>query len=365
MRKTTLHISTGALEHNARLLRAALPESVRMMAVVKADAYGHGLAQAGQAFLQGGAWGLAVAIVDEAVALRRAGMDCPVLILGGTDRDSLEEAILAEASPAVFRPDMLREMQAMAARLGRRARAHLKIDTGMSRIGVRDGDALEEMLDVWRECPLVEMEGIFTHFCVAETDREFTDLQDQRFCRAVARVRQAGFAPIAHAAATGAFEVAAYQHDMVRPGLAMYGLGARTPGLRLAQRLTTRPVRLQRIQAGDTVSYGRTFQARRESTVMTLPIGYGDGYPRLFSNRACALVAGKRAPQIGRVCMDMTMFDVTDIEGVSMESEVTLMGPQGADCLSPEELAGWAETIPYEIMLGFSARVHRQWEREF
>ena len=364
MRKTTLQISTGALEHNARTLRAALPEKVRMMAVVKADAYGHGLAQAGRAFLQGGAWGLAVAIVDEAAALRREGMDCPVLILGGTDRDSLEEAVLADASPAVFSPGMLRDLQAAAVRLGRRARAHLKIDTGMSRIGVREEAGLEEMLDTWRACPMVEMEGIFTHFCVSETDEEFTNLQNRRFCQAVNRARQAGFAPIAHAAATGAFENSAYQHDLVRPGLAMYGLGTKTPGLKLAQRLTTRPVRLQKIQIGDTVSYGRTFRAERETTVMTVPIGYGDGYPRLFSNRACALVEGKRAPQIGRVCMDMTMFDVTGIPGVSMESEVTLMGRQGTDCLSPEELAGWAETIPYEIMLGFSARVHRQWRQD-
>lgn len=363
MRKTTLQISTGALEHNARTLRAGLPEKVRMMAVVKADAYGHGLAQAARAFLQGGAWGLAVAIVDEAAALRREGMDCPVLILGGTDRDSLEEAVLADASPAVFSPGMLRELQAAAVRLGRRARAHLKIDTGMSRIGVREEAGLEEMLDTWRACPMVEMEGIFTHFCVSETDEEFTNLQNRRFCQAVNRARQAGFAPIAHAAATGAFENPVYQHDMVRPGLAMYGLGAKTPGLKLAQRLVTRPVRLQKIHRGDTVSYGRTFRAERETTVMTLPIGYGDGYPRLFSNRACALVEGQRAPQIGRVCMDMTMFDVTGIPGVSMESEVTLMGPQGEDCLSPEELAGWAETIPYEIMLGFSARVHRQWRQ--
>ena len=189
-------------------------------------------------------------------------------------------------------------------------------------------------------------------------------MQNRRFCQAVNRARQAGFAPIAHAAATGAFENPAYQHDMVRPGLAMYGLGAKTPGLKLAQRLVTRPVRLQKIHRGDTVSYGRTFRAERETTVMTVPIGYGDGYPRLFSNRACALVEGKRAPQIGRVCMDMTMFDVTGIPGVSMDSEVTLMGRQRSDCLSPEELAGWAETIPYEIMLGFSARVHRQWRQD-
>ena len=287
-----------------------------------------------------------------------------MLILGGTDRDSLEEAVLADASPAVFSPGMLRDLQAAAVRLGRRARAHLKIDTGMSRIGVREEAGLEEMLDTWRACPMVEMEGIFTHFCVSETDEEFTNLQNRRFCQAVNRARQAGFAPIAHAAATGAFENSAYQHDMVRPGLAMYGLGTKTPGLKLAQRLTTRPVRLQKIQIGDTVSYGRTFRAERETTVMTVPIGYGDGYPRLFSNRACALVEGKRAPQIGRVCMDMTMFDVTGIPGVSMDSEVTLMGPQGEDCLSPEELAGWAETIPYEIMLGFSVRVHREWRKE-
>ena len=362
MRTTCLYIQGDALTHNASLIRAALPERVRLMAVVKADGYGHGAVYAARAFLKGGASALAVALAEEAQRLRQEGVDCPILVLGGGEADSLSLSVEVGASQAVFTPDMLKTLNRAASRCGRQAKAHLKIDTGMSRIGVRSEQALEDMLDAWKECPMVDMEGVFTHFCVAETDPEFTALQNGRFLRAVETVRKAGYAPIAHAAASGSFENPDFQHDMVRPGLAMYGFGAKMKGLLPAQRLSARPVRIQRIQPGDTVSYGRTFRAERETLVATIPIGYGDGYSRLFSNRACALVNGVRAPQIGRVCMDMTMFDVTDVPGVSLQSEFVLMGSQGSDCISPEEMADWIGTIPYEVMLGFHSRVRRIFE---
>ena len=362
MRSTSLTVSARALTHNARLIRSRLPEHVRLMAVVKADAYGHGLAYAARAFLDGGAQMLAVAIVEEAETLRKAGFSVPILILGGAGEDSIDDAVRIGASQSVFTPDMLRAMERAAVKHGTMAKAHLKIDTGMSRIGVKGDAMLEEMLDVWRGCPHVEMEGIFTHFCVSETDREFTDLQNARFGDAVAAVRRAGYAPIAHAAASGAFETPEYMHDMVRPGLAMYGFGAHMEGLVPAQQLVSRPVRIQRIAKGETVSYGRIFTAQRDTIVMTIPIGYGDGYPRILSGRAQAIVGGMRVNQIGRVCMDMTMFDVTDVPGVNLESEVVLMGAQGDERITPEELADIAGTIPYEIMLGFKARVRRIYE---
>ena len=362
MRSTSLTVSAQALTHNARLIRSYLPENVRLMAVVKADAYGHGLAYAARAFLEGGACMLAVAIVEEAAALREAGFTCPILILGGAEESSLDEAVRVGAAQAVFTPGMLRAMERAAVKYGKTARAHLKIDTGMSRIGVKGDAALEQLLGVWRECPHVEMEGMFTHFCVSETDPEFTDLQDSRFMAAVRRVRAAGYSPIAHAAATGAFENPRYMHDMVRPGLAMYGFGAKMQGLMPAQRLSARPVRLEMIAQGETVSYGRIFRAERDTLVMTIPIGYGDGYPRKLSGKAQAIVEGRRVPQIGRVCMDMTMFDVPDVPGVSLESEVVLMGGQGGERITPEELADMADTIPYEIMLGFKSRIRRIYE---
>ena len=358
-------VSEGALYRNAAAIRAAIPRDKKLMCVVKADAYGHGSVNAARAMLRAGADAFAVAIVEEAEVLRAAGVAAPILILGGAADESLAQAVRADAAQAVYDAHTLDTLQRAAAEHGKTALAHLKIDSGMTRIGVRCADELRALLAHWRKnCPDVRMEGMFTHFCAAESDMEFTLLQNERFRRAIEIVREYGFDPICHAAATTAMCDPRFQYDMVRAGIALYGsLGGDIPVCH-AQQIVCRPLRIETIAIGDTVGYGRTFAAKRETRVMTLPIGYGDGYPRLFSNRACALVEGKRAPQIGRVCMDMTMFDVTGIAGVSMESEVTLMGRQGTDCLSPEELAGWAETIPYEIMLGFSARVHRDWRKE-
>ena len=359
MRPTIMRISTEAIAANARAIRARIPDRVRMMCVVKADAYGHDSVRTARKLLAAGADAFAVAIVEEAERLRDGGIDGMILVLGGAEEDSLRRAVRAGVSQAVYTPRTLEILQDEAARCGKRALAHLKIDTGMSRVGVRGEDDLEAMLAWWRHCPDVDMEGIFTHFCVADTDPEFTSLQNERFSGALAAVRRAGFSPIAHAAASSAMLDPALQYDMVRPGIVLYGSGvpALADELTWAQTLLTRPVRLQWISAGDTVGYGRTFTAGRDTLVMTLPIGYGDGYPRVLSNRASVLVRGKRAPLIGRVCMDMVMADVTDVPGVDLEDEVVLLGAQGDERITPDELADLAGTIPYEIMLGFAPRV--------
>ena len=360
MRPTVLHVSTEAVASNARLFRSLVPANVKMMCVVKADAYGHDAVATAKKLLGAGADAFAVAIVEEARQLRDAGIDVPVLILGGAGEDSLREAVRCRASQAVYTPWMLDVMQNEAERSGIRAIAHLKLDTGMSRVGVRTDEDLEILLYHWkRRCPDVEMEGAFTHYCVADTDPEFTEEQDRRFREGLEKARAMGFAPIAHAAATSAMLDPRYQHDMVRAGIGLYG--SCVPGLedrlRYAQRLVTRPIRIQAIAAGDTVGYGRTFTARRDSLIMTLPIGYGDGYPRALSNRASVLVRGRRAPLVGRVCMDMIMVDVTNIPGAGLEDEVVILGEQGGERITPDELAELAGTIPYEIMLGFGSRV--------
>ena len=362
MRSTELRISRGTLTRNARTIRAALDPRVRLMAVVKADAYGHGLVEAARAFLAGGAQFLAVAMEEEALELRAAGMDCGILILGGAEVSSIADAVACGASQAIYTPRMLLELRDAAVKQGRRAKAHLKVDTGMSRIGVRGEAGLRELIALWRQCPEVEMEGIFTHFCASENDPEFTASQAAAFERAVALARGQGFRPIAHAAATGAFMDPRYQYDMVRPGIAMYGSNSPVEGVEFAQTLAARPVRLERIAKGDSVSYGRTFRAERDTLVMTVPIGYGDGYPRALSGKAQAIVRGKRVNQIGRVCMYMVMFDVTDVPDVSLEDEVVLLGAQGDQRITPDELAALTDTIPYEIMLGFLPRVRRVYE---
>ena len=362
MRPTIMKISTEAVAANARLIRSKVPERVKLMCVVKADAYGHDAVAVARKLLTAGADAFCVAIVEEARQLRDAGIDRPILILGGACEDSLREAVRVGASQAVYTPEALDILQDEAVRAGKKALAHLKVDTGMSRIGVRDLAALDALLARWRSCPDVVMEGVFTHYCVADTDPAFTRAQDARFCEALARVHAAGFHPIAHAAATSALLDPEYQHDMVRAGIGLYGTGLPEleAELRYGQTLVTRPIRIERIAAGDTVGYGRTFTAKRDSVIMTLPIGYGDGYPRILSNRAPVLVRGRRAPQVGRVCMDMIMADITDVPGVTLEDEVVLMGAQGTERISPDELAELAQTIPYEIMLGFGPRVTRE-----
>ncbi len=347
---------------NARLIRRHLQGKARLMAVVKADAYGHGLIQAAKVEIAAGADYLAVALAEEGVTLREAGVKAPVLVLGGSAPEALDAAVYHHLAQAVYAPEDVRLLQREAARLDTVAHAHLKIDTGMTRIGVRGEAALHEVLAAFKDCPRVKLEGVFTHFAAADDDPEYTRAQNARFVAAVKRIRAEGVKPIVHAAASeAALRDPTLWHDMVRPGIALYGASVRhlLPGLTPAQTLSTRPVRLAPVPAGETVGYGRTFKTGRDSLLMTLPIGYGDGYPRLLSNRAHVLVRGKRAPLVGRVCMDMIMADVTDIPGVTAEDEVVLLGAQGAERITPDELAIVTGTIPYEIMLGFSPRVTR------
>ena len=365
MRPTMMKVSMSTLISNAQALRAAVPENVKMLCVVKADAYGHGaLEYARELEKLGIADAFAVAVAEEARVLRSGGIESMIVILGDARQGSLRDAVRLGASQAVDSPWALSVLEDEAKKLGVIARAHVKVDSGMSRIGVRSMQELETLLDAWKDCPNVKLEGCFTHFCAAETDPDFTEEQNDTFERMLKRIREAGYNPIAHAAASSAMLNPRYYHDMVRAGIALYGCCVPEMGEKLqpAQTLITRPLRIERIEAGDTVGYGRTFRAERETVVMTLPIGYGDGYPRILSNRADVLVHGRRAPIIGRVCMDMLMVDITDIPGVGPDDEVVLMGRQGDECITPDELAQRAETIPYEIMLGFLPRVPRKIE---
>ena len=362
-----MKISMPALLGNAAALRERIPANVKMLCVVKADAYGHGALPLALELQRAGiADAYAVAMVEEARELREGGVNGMIVILGGGEEESLREAVRLDVSQAVYSPEALMVLEDEARRLGVRAKAHLKVDSGMSRIGVRTMDGLNALLEAWKRCPHVEMEGCFTHFCAAENDEAFTMQQNRAFEEMLGHIRAAGFTPIAHGAASSAMLDERFQHDMVRAGIGLYGsCMPQMEGLiRNAQTLVTRPIRIERILPGDTVGYGRTFFAERESVVMTLPIGYGDGYPRILSDRADVLVKGRRAPVIGRVCMDMLMADITDIPGVGLEDEVVLMGRQGDECITPDELADRAETIPYEIMLGFLPRIPRVIEED-
>jgi len=362
-RPTVLTVSLSAIANNFNLARAVTRGQVRIMAVVKADAYGHGMIPVSRRLLQEGADALAVATVDEGIALREAGVLAPTLVLGGTCPDAIVEAVERRLALTVYDADTLRRMETAAARLNTVAHAHLKVDTGMGRVGVKGYHAMEGLLDEWAQAGHVKLEGVFTHFANADGDTGYTQRQNWEFRDALMSVHARRFRPLAHAAAsTGMLAGEAYWYDMVRPGIMLYGaeVNHRVAGLESAQTLSTRPVRMEWLEEGETVGYGRTFKCERRTHVMTLPVGYGDGYPRILSNRAEVLVCGRRAPIIGRVCMDQMMVDVTDIPDAGMRSEAVLLGAQGDERITPDELARLAGTIPYEIMLGFNARVTRR-----
>ena len=358
-RPTRLLIDYKTLEKNARLLRAAYG-GVQMIAVVKADAYGHGAIPASRVMLRGGADRLAVAVTDEAVELREAGVQAPILILGGAQGEAAYEAVRVGASVAVQDACQAAELRRAAEKLGRPALAQIKIDTGMGRIGVRTGGELAALLEeIGRGGVLVE--GAFTHYSDA-LDRDFTLRQHERFLEAVGAIRAAGHASLlAHSAASEASLLYPECRDGgVRPGIVLYGGCSRLlPSIEWAMRLVTRPVRLVEIAPGEPVGYDRAFIAERPTRVMTVPVGYADGYPRGVGGRGCALVRGQRAPVIGRVCMDMCMLDVTDVPGARMEDEVVLLGAQGDDRITPDEFAAWCGTISYEIITGFHQRIAR------
>lgn len=359
-----LTVDLAAIRHNADIVRAQLKGGVRMMCVVKADAYGHN-AEAVARGLSGKADAFAVAVVEEGLQLREAGIGQMILVLGRTDPSEMEAAVAAGLSLSVFEPGELAALEQIAAKTDAAVQAHMKLDTGMSRLGVRTDAELDEMLRVWKQCPHVRMEGIFSHFSVSDCDEAFTDQQNARFIEMRDCIRAAGYDPICHCANSMALNKPKYQHDMVRAGVVLYGTGVDwADDLRYAQRLTTHPVRLEWIQPGDSVGYGRKFIAERPTRVMTLPFGYADGYPRALSGKADVLVRGKRAPLIGSVCMDMAMADVTDIPDVALEDEVVLIGDQGGERITPDELGEKAGTICYEIMLMWHDRVKRSFLNE-
>lgn len=363
LRPTVMTVSRGRLAENVRLIKRYLHNGARMLAVIKADAYGHGIVEEARIAVKNGADALAVALVDEGMKLRYNGVKSPMLVLGAAlGADAIEAAVANHITLSLFDPTSLELMQRYAEKYDTVAHAHLKIDTGMRRIGLLGEDELDNMLNRLKDFPRIKCEGIFTHFAAADTNPEFTSYQNEQFNKAVARVKQAGYKVLAHAAASSAiFADSKLWHDMVRPGVALYGAAVRDqmPELMCAQRLTTKAVRIETILPGDTVSYSQTFKADTSKIIATLPIGYGDGYPRALSNKSQVLIKGRRANVVGRVCMDMLMVDVTDIEGVSKDDEFVLMGEQENEIITPDELADKAGTIPYEIMLGFKERIPR------
>lgn len=358
-------VDLAALRRNVQRIKQSLPEKTQLLAVVKADAYGHGMAQVARAAIQAGASYLAVALAEEGAALREAGIDVPILVLGAALEDEMLLGVASGLTMTVCNPPMVQAMERAALETGQQAKAHLKIDTGMGRIGARTENEVCAVMDALAACPHVTLTGAFTHFADADGgDMAFTCQQLDKFRQLTALLPQDVLRHCANSAAIHRMPEAAM--DMVRAGISMYGYPPVPTDVPLEMVMTwrTRVTYVKDIQPGDSVSYGCTFTADRPMRVATLACGYGDGYHRAASGKAEVIIHGQRAKVLGCICMDQMMADITDIPDVTPGDLVTLMGRDGDACITAEELAGWAGTISYEVLLAATGRVSREWIHE-
>jgi len=361
-RQTFAVIDTTALRHNFAVTRSRVPATVDVLAVVKANAYGHDATIVAPVLESCGAAAFGVATLGEAVELREAGIERPILVLGGGNRRDVATLVEYRLSVAVVDAAMARDLTA-ASRRGP-LRVHLKVETGMGRLGTPPDD-LPKVLEILRHSDDVEIEGVFSHF--ANADDVFTphcEGQFGAFRHALAVLSAAGVAPRwRHLANSAATLVRPETHfDMVRPGIALYGLVppcVRDVDLRPVMRVVTHVLQVKELAAGSPVSYAQNFTTQRPSRIAVLPVGYADGYSRALSNRAQVLVRGVRVPVVGNVCMDLTMVDVTDVPGVAPGDEVVLWGTQAGATISADDVGSWQGSIGYEVLNRLGKRVPR------
>lgn len=359
-------IDLGAVSANLRSVKALADHSA-VIAVVKADAYGHGAVEVSETLVGAGVDYLAVAFTEEAVKLREAGITAPIIILFDPDlRDILKYNLIPVLSDRKTALAFAREVE----RRGMRIPVHIKVDTGMGRLGLTEGPA-REILEIAAEKGIV-VEGIMSHLSEADlADPFFTKLQLDAFNALKMELLQSGLQikmfHIANSAAV--MNIPEAHFDAVRPGLMLYGYSScdnttkasRAAQLQPVMTAKTRFISLRRLQAGTPISYARTFVAKRESLIGVIAVGYADGFSTRFSNNAAVLVKGKRAPVVGRVCMDVTMIDLTEIEGVNENEEVVIIGNQGTESIGADELAKRIQTIPYEILTSLGSRAKRRY----
>jgi len=376
---TWAEVNLDAYAHNIRELRRISRPPARLMAVVKANGYGHGAVEVAREALQNGAQYLGVARIDEAIPLRQAGLEIPILIFGYTPPDLAPLLIDYELTQTVYSISTASALSEQATRKGKKIIIHLKVDSGMGRLGfllaatndTRDDIATRNSvraIETISRLPGLTVEGIFTHFATADSaEKSYADMQLDRFMDLLTRLQKQGLEPpIRHAANSGALIDMPNSHlDMVRPGIATYGLhpsdevNKSRVDLRPVMSLKSRVIHLKRVPPGFNISYGITFQTKNHTTIATVPVGYADGLNRLLSSRGHMLVHGQRVPIVGRVCMDLTMLDVGEVSGVALEDEVVVFGEQGKGAVTADEIASSLDTINYEIVSTITARVPR------
>lgn len=366
-RPTWVEVSLDAVHHNVSCFRQWLPPEMAMMAVVKADAYGHGAVEVLREAVEAGATYAGVAFLDEAIELRRAGVRIPILVLGYTPPEAIPAALEHNVTLTVFSQEVL-QTAAKDANPEHKLKVHVKLDTGMGRLGLTDTDEAIAFLEQALGMPEVEVEGVYTHFASSdERDKAYTRMQHNRFDKVIAYFAQQGVTyPYVHTGnSAAAIDCPELSYNMVRLGISMYGLYPSEEvhmerlDLRPVMSLYTKPVMVKTVPPGTGISYGVTYRTKDEETIATLPVGYADGYSRMLSGRVEALVQGKRVPVVGRICMDQCMINATSLEQVTLDDEVVLMGRQGAERISAEELATLLGTLNYEITCMVSHRVPR------
>lgn len=363
-RPTWAEIDLQALSANLRAIRARVGTRP-ILAVVKANAYGHGAPMVARSLEKEGVESLGVALPEEGIELRRAGVAVPILILGGFTPEQAEAVLLHRLVPAVYRKDQVEALSRAASRRGVEATVHLKVDSGMGRLGVPPED-VPAFASVLAGADSIRVTGAFSHLAVADDPADpFTRRQMDLFSESVEAARERGLRPAEIHLANSA---AILDHppawlSLVRPGLVLYGYppSAKVTPLEVTPVLSlkTRIIYVKEVPAGTSLGYGRTFVAARPMRIASLALGYDDGLPRLASNRGHVLVRGRPAPIVGRISMDLTTVDVTGVPGAALGDEVTVIGRSGEERIGADRMAAWAETIPWEVLCGIGSRVPR------
>jgi len=364
-RPTWAEIDLKAIEYNFKQVKRLIGKNINIMAVVKANAYGHGTVEVATVLERSGVSYLGVATTDEAVRLRDHGVKTPTLILGSILPEEARIAVENDITLTLCSNELFEELKKISKDIGLKAKVHIKVDTGMGRIGIWHEDALDFIKKVAEEESII-LEGIYTHFSSAGRDNFFTQYQIDAFEKLLTAAEKFGIKiPLRHAAnSIATVDVKKSHLNLVRPGLVIYGMYPKHTfpkliKLKPAMSLKTQIVFIKDTPPGRSISYGRTYIIQKHTKVATLPIGYADGYPRNLSNKADVLIRGRRAPLIGKVTMDQMMVDVGNIPGVRVGDEVVLIGKQGREEIRAEKLARLADTIAYEVICSISNRVPR------
>ena len=368
IRPVWMEVNLDNLAYNIRQIKNNIKAPASIMGIVKADGYGHGAVEISRVLLEEGVQRLGVAVLDEGIALRQEGIDVPILVLGYTPPQLFDKVLEHRITPTLYNYQDALRLSELASKNGSSVKVHLKLDTGMGRIGMIPGQDSLDMVSNIYALPGIKIEGIFTHFSVAdEKDKTYTREQFKKFTGFVNALKERGIdIPLRHAGNSAAsIDLPETHLDMVRPGVILYGLYPSDEvekgklSLKPLASLKTVISHVKTVPPGTSVGYGRKYISAGERVIATLPIGYADGYTRLLSGKASVLVHGTRAPLAGNICMDQCMIDVTGIEGVKVGDEVVLMGRQGEETITAEELASLLGTINYEIVCMIGKRVPR------